>query len=87
MSVGNQCGLRCKVFDENTTSQGWRFSSKGRRPLTLQLKDGPEGDVSIDYLCGEFVNPLIDGELEESYSKLRSFFENYSFLWRKLLKT
>ena len=25
--------------------------------LTLQLADGPEGDVSIDYLCGVIQNP------------------------------
>ena len=87
MSGGNQCGLRCKVFVENTTPKGWRFSAKGRRPLTLQLKDGPEGDVSIDYLCGEFVNPLIDGEPEKSYSKLRNGSNSYSILRKKLLKS
>ena len=32
----------------------FRQNPKG---LTLQLADGPEGDVSIDYLCGVIQNP------------------------------
>ena len=58
----------------------------GKRPQALDLAAQRRPlAVSIDYFCGEFVNPLIDGK--RSYSKLRMGFGRYSILRRNLLKT